>query len=114
MSTEVYAFDADSPGAPLWSRNFNGSAQASASTEVEQNCSPYNDFRGDIGIVGTPVIDASAGTMYCLERNYHTEPACAQHCQRGRSAEQSSGYQASVPGNGDGGISVAFNPQTQN
>src|SRR5580698_7211031 len=67
-NNSVYAFDADALGSPLWSRNFNGSGQPSASTGVGGNCNPYTDFRGNIGIVGTPVIDASAQTMYFVTR----------------------------------------------
>src|SRR5580658_2322538 len=61
MNNSVYAFDADSLGPPLWFRNFNGAGQPSTNVLVGGG---YTDFRGDIGIVGTPVIDASAQTMY--------------------------------------------------
>src|SRR5271169_5786447 len=63
----VYAFDADTLGPPLWVRNFNGTGQPLMNTEVGgQGC---NDYRGNIGIVGTPVIDSSSsGTMYFVTR----------------------------------------------
>jgi F5/8 type C domain len=119
MNNSVYAFDADSPGAPLWSRNFNGSGQPSSSADVGGNCSPYNDFRGDIGIVGTPVIDASAGTIYFVTRavlNGTTiQSLHALNITNGEDQPNSPQViQASVPGNGDGGTSVVFNPQMQN
>ena len=64
----VYAFDADQPGPALWSRNFNGVGRPSTNLELGQNCNPYQDFKGNIGIVGTPVIDSTAKTMYFVAR----------------------------------------------
>jgi hypothetical protein len=67
-NNSVYAFDADTPGAPLWQRNFNNGGRPTTHTEVGSNCNPYLDFSGNIGIVGTPVIDGSTGTMYFVAR----------------------------------------------
>ncbi|MGD0136085.1 MAG: discoidin domain-containing protein, partial [Bryobacteraceae bacterium] len=67
MNNSVYAFDADTLGPPLWFSNFNGTGQASSSAEVGGGTG-YTDFRGDIGIVGTPVIDGSAQVMYFVTR----------------------------------------------
>ena len=64
----VYAFDADTLGPPLWSRNLNGIGRPLMNTDVGQNCGTYNDYRGNIGIVGTPVIDPSADTIYLVSR----------------------------------------------
>src|SRR6266508_1549980 len=67
----IYAFDADSGGSPLWQRNFNGGGVAVFHTQVgfvDPWCNPYNDFSGTIGIVGTPVIEGTAGTMYFVTR----------------------------------------------
>jgi hypothetical protein len=68
VNNTVYAFDADSVGAPLWQRNFNNGGRPTMHTEVGSNCKPYLDFSGNIGIVGTPVIDASSNTMYFITR----------------------------------------------
>src|ERR1039458_8106288 len=69
VNNTVYAFDADKGGAALWSRNFGTPPNH---TQVGQggSCGPgnYNDFVGNIGIVGTPVIDASSDTMYFVAR----------------------------------------------
>jgi len=65
VNNSVYAFDADTLGSPLWYRNFNGSGLPLVNTQVFQG---YLDFTGNIGIVGTPVIDGSAKTMYFVTR----------------------------------------------
>jgi hypothetical protein len=72
VNNTVYAFDADTGGAPLWRQpfNFNG-GHAPSKTEVAhgQACGGgYRDFSGKIGIVGTPVIDTSTLTMYFITR----------------------------------------------
>jgi F5/8 type C domain len=67
-SNTIYAFDADTAGAALWQRNFNNGGRPTVNSEVGQNCNPYLDFSGNIGIVGTPVIDASTNTMYFVAR----------------------------------------------
>src|SRR5712672_334996 len=67
VNNSVYAFDADKLGSPLWRRNFNGSGRPTRNTEVGQACRNYNDFIGNIGIVGTPVIGPDQ-TMYFVTR----------------------------------------------
>src|SRR5215468_8745207 len=67
VNNTVYAFDADKPGNPLWQRNFNGSGRPTDHKEVGQACHNYNDFIGNIGIVGTPVISPDR-TMYFVTR----------------------------------------------
>lgn len=116
----IYAFDADSLGPPLWSRNFNGSGQPGNSSQVGQNCSSgYNDFRGNIGIVGTPVIDASSQSIYFVTRTVVSgstvQTLHALNITTGADQPNSPQViQASVTGNGDGGTSVVFNPVTEN
>jgi Carbohydrate binding module (family 6)/Fibronectin type III domain len=65
VNNTVYAFDADKGGTALWSRNFGTPTNH---TQVGQGgfcgAGGYNDFQGNIGIVGTPVIDPSTDTMY--------------------------------------------------
>src|SRR5260370_4545153 len=62
-NNSVYAFDADAPGAPLWQRNFNNGGHPTSHTAVGGNFNPYLDFNRHIGIVGTPGLDSSNGTM---------------------------------------------------
>ena len=69
----VYAFDADDPAAsaPLWRVNYTNPAAGIvpvSRTDVGQACGTYVDFAGNIGIGGTPVIDAVAQTMYFVTR----------------------------------------------
>jgi len=65
VNNSVYAFDADALGAPLWFKNFNGIGQPLVNTQLFPG---YLDYRGNIGIVGTPVIDGSARTMFFATR----------------------------------------------
>src|SRR5262245_30389706 len=75
VNNTVYAFDADTFGPPLWERNFNGGGRPTRNTEVGQACGTYRDYIGNIGIVGTPVIDAATGTMYFVTRTVEGTPA---------------------------------------
>jgi hypothetical protein len=72
VNNSIYAFDADS-GALLWSRNYNvtgGRAPRNNEVAHGQACGGnYRDFLGNIGLVGTPVIDGSTGTMYFVTRS---------------------------------------------
>jgi F5/8 type C domain len=68
VNNTVYAFDADTAGPPLWQRNFNGAGRPTRNTEVGSACGTYRDFSGNIGIVGTPVIDESTDIMYFVTR----------------------------------------------
>jgi hypothetical protein len=116
----VYAFDADTPGNPLWQENFNGAGVPTVNTQVGQGCTGgYRDFIGNIGIVGTPVIDAASRTMYFVTRTVES----ANTVQRLHAIDITSGMdrpnspqviQASMPGTGDGGTIVSFNSTTQN
>jgi len=117
----VYAFDADTLGSPLWQRNFNGAGVPTVNSQVGQACpgGPYLDFIGNIGIVGTPVIDTQTRTMFFVTRTVESGATV----QRLRAIDITTGadqanspqvIQASVPGTGDGGTTVTFNPVTQN
>jgi hypothetical protein len=68
VNNSVYAFDADEPGAatPLWTVNLTG---VDARPVNAGDMSPgYGDMRGNIGIVGTPVIDTATQTIYLVAR----------------------------------------------
>lgn len=120
VNNSVYAFDADKLGAPLWYRNFNGAGRPTRNAEVGQACRIYHDFRGNIGIVGTPVIGPDQ-TMYFVTRTVEYGTTV----QRLHAIDITSGndrpsspqvIEASVPGKGDGSINsaVAFDPITAN
>ncbi len=72
VSNSVYAFDADNPAAtePLWRVTYINSPTVVPvhRTDVGQACGEYLDFSGNIGIVGTPVIDVARQTIYFVAR----------------------------------------------
>ncbi|MGE3507816.1 MAG: PA14 domain-containing protein, partial [Vicinamibacterales bacterium] len=122
----VYAFDADTPSAtaPLWQRTFVNppSINPGNRTEVGQACGAYSDFDGNIGIVGTPVIDAAVQTMYFVTRTNES----GAFVQRLHALDIATGLtrpgapvniQAAVSGPGLGGDVngvIAFNPRLEN
>ncbi|HVV44591.1 MAG TPA: hypothetical protein VHC72_05275, partial [Bryobacteraceae bacterium] len=59
----VYAYDADVAAPPLWSVNLGPPVP---STAYQSNEGPYTDITPEVGIIGTPVIDASTGTLYVV------------------------------------------------
>lgn len=120
VNNSVYAFDADTLGTPLWQKNFNGSGRPTTNSDFGAACpGGYFDFRGNIGIVGTPVIDGSTGTIYFVTRTVESTGTV----QRLRALDITTGNDranspkaitASVAGTGDGGSTVAFNSTTEN
>jgi hypothetical protein len=136
VNDTVYAFDADYADltGPLWKRSFLSPGvvpinhtDLSAAGACGGN---YNDFSGNMGIVGTPVIDPAPwpgapdgdqGTMYVVARTKEN----GQFFQRLHAINVQTGEDrpnspvlitASVPGTGAGSLNgqVAFNPVTQN
>ena len=63
---QVYAFDADQAGPPLWHRSYidpaNGITPVPAADTHRDNITPW------VGITSTPVIDPASGTLYVLTR----------------------------------------------
>ncbi len=59
----LYAFDADTGGAPLWYVTFLVNGATTLSTSDVGNT---QDIHPEIGITGTPVIDASTNTLYVV------------------------------------------------
>ncbi len=121
QSNSVYAFDADALGSPLWHSNFNGAGVPVLNSQVGQGCVPYQDIIGNIGIMGTPVIDAAAGTMYFVARTFENSNFVQRlHAVSVTTGAERSGspviIQATVPGTGIDAVggNVTFNPQTQN
>ncbi len=62
VNNSVYAFDANDPGAskPLWHVNFGAPANVN---DWDFGCT---DLNGNMGIIGTPVIDDRSGTLYVV------------------------------------------------
>jgi hypothetical protein len=70
VNNTVYAFDGDN-GTLYWQKNFTAPAmRPPKNVDMTGACNGlYQDFSGNIGIVGTPVIDAGSGTMYFVARS---------------------------------------------
>lgn len=70
VNNTVYAFDGDN-GTLYWQKNFSAPGmRPPRNTDMTGACEgSYHDFTGNIGIVGTPVIDAAKGTMYFVARS---------------------------------------------
>jgi hypothetical protein len=118
-NNSVYAFDADVLAEPLWLRNFNGGGRPTVNSEVRTPCDPYRDFIGNIGIVGTPVIDRLSKALYFVARTVEN----SETVQRLHAIDITTGderpnsprvIQASVPGIGAGAQNgqVRFDPRT--
>jgi hypothetical protein len=67
MHDSVYALDADSNtgqnGGVLWQVNL-GTSAVMPNNDFGNRYGPYHDIRPEVGIIGTPVIDLAAGTIY--------------------------------------------------
>ncbi len=123
----VYAFDADAqPCSQLWRANLLDSAHGASSGEfpvpTDDVAPGGHDIRPEIGIIGTPVIDAASKTLYVVAKS--EGPSGTFH-QRLHALDLTSGNEklsgpvnisASVTGAGydSSGATVSFNPRTQN
>ena len=73
----VYAFDADSANVttPYWQVNLTpaNSRPTNVNTDLAGACGGnYHDFSNNVGIVGTPVIDAATNTIFLVSRCFNT------------------------------------------
>lgn len=119
MHNSVYAFDADAPAAPLWTVNLGPSIPSTTFDIPDQ---PYTDIQPEIGILGTPVIDSSTGTLYVVAGTLAsagkggTAPQYSLHALDVRSGAERFGAPVgiggSVTGVGDASINgvVTFDP----
>lgn len=118
VSNSVYAFDADeaSNAAPIWKTNFlSAGIVPPRNTDMTFACGGnYKDFAGNMGIVGTPVIDPATSTMYLVSRTKEPGP---NYVQRLWALDIRTGTEVNPP-NGHVVISfvnaTAFNGQIQN
>ncbi len=113
----LYAFDADTGGAPLWQISFivNG-----GSTVPNGNVST-GDIVPEIGITGTPVIDSTTNTLYVVSKTLES----SNYFLRLHAIDITSGAEkfggpvtmsASLPGTGSGSVSgtLTFDTQWEN
>jgi hypothetical protein len=127
VNNTVYAFDADSPrsAGAYWSKNLTpAGTRPPVNTDMTGACGGnYVDFSSHIGIVGTPVIDKTAGTIYLVSRsvttngNTFTQYLHAIDIATGNERPNSPQViTARVEGTGEGSVGgiLALNPQKQN
>ncbi len=115
----VYAFDADRARGPLWT------AKLTPVGETLQVTADYDNFRiPQMGVTGTPVIDATTGTLYAVAASKTTAASPVYH-QRLHALDITTGKEranspvdivASFPGTGgttDGDGHEVFSPVVQ-
>src|SRR5947207_11941382 len=122
VNNSVYAFDGDD-GRLYWRRNFSAPGlRPPLASDMTGACGGgYQDFSGNIGIVGTPVIDAASQTMYFVARST-TGASYVQHLHAVdiRTGSERAGspvrIAAIVTGNGDGSANnvLGFDNQRAN
>ena len=127
VNNTVYAYDADdtSHHFPLWEVNLTPfGARVIRNTDMTGACGGnYNDFTGNIGIVGTPVIDTFTKAIYMISRDIVN--STQQFEQYIHALDIYTGHEkpgspqlitAAVRGSGDGNPNdtVYFDPQKAN
>ena len=122
VNNTVYAYDGDD-GTLYWQKSFTAPGmRPPRNSDMTGACGgAYQDFSGNIGIVGTPVIDAARGTMYFVARSM-TGSTFVQYLHAvnivdgNGVAGSPTKITATYSGNGDGSVNgvIAFNAQRQN
>ena len=127
VNNSVYAFDADSASvtAPYWKVNLTAPGlRPVKNTDQTGACGGnYKDFSGNMGIVGTPVIDSVTGTLYVVARS--TSTSSSGYVQYLHALDITTGAErsnspklitAQVAGTGAGSVGgiITFNSQKQN
>jgi len=107
----VYAFDADTPGPPLWQTSFiNPAAGITTVSSADVNCTEA--IAPEIGITSTPVIDPNSGTLYVVaatkENGTFFHRVHALDVMTGTEKVPPVVIQGNVAGTGDGSANVSF------
>jgi hypothetical protein len=122
VNNSIYAYDGDN-GALYWNKNFTvlGMRPPNAHDMSSTWCTPYTDFAYNIGIVGTPVIDSAAQTIYFVARSTDgTHFFQYLHAVNITNGNEQAGspvaISASMTGTGDGSVNnvVSFDPMRNN
>jgi chitodextrinase len=120
MHDSVYVFDADaSTCVKYWNKQY----LASGETWGDHNDLGSSDIFKDIGILGTPVIDSAANTVYFVSKSKTTSSGNYQ--QRLHAVSLTDGSERSnspaavdssitMPGTCEGGSTIAFNALREN
>jgi hypothetical protein len=122
VNNTVYAYDGDD-GTRYWQKSFTAAGmRPPRASDMTGACGgSYQDFSGNIGIVGTPVIDAAKGTMYFVARSTTGTKFVQQlHAVSIIDGSELAGsprdITATYSGTGDGSVSgvITFDAQRQN
>ena len=126
----LFAFDADSsPCVQLWQVSLIDAAHGAAAGETTVPAGPTGylvgrgagDLSPEVGVTGTPVIDASSSTLYAVSKS--VDSSQTTFYQRLHAIDLATGNEksgapiaiaASYPGSGAGGASVVFDPRQEN
>lgn len=130
VNDTVYAFDADDPtvAQPYWTDSFIAPPNIipPRNTDMTGACGGnYKDFTGNIGIVGTPVIDPATETIYLVARTKEISGGTANFVQRLHALDCATGAErsnspvvitATYSGSGDGSVGgvIPFDSQREN
>ena len=89
VNDTVFAYDADDPTvvAPYWTNSFIAPPNIVPPKNSDESAigacgHNYQDFSGQFGIVGTPVIDPVSGTIYLVARTKETSGGITTFVQR--------------------------------
>jgi hypothetical protein len=119
MEDQVYAFDADHAGDALWQRDLTDGA----STPVPIADITGNDnlnIVGDVGILSTPVIDPTSGTLYLVarfkEKRGYAQRLYAVDVRTGKDRLAATVIRARIESMANDAVDgfVYFNPKTNN
>jgi hypothetical protein len=123
VNNTVYAFDGTN-GTLYWQKNYTQSGmRPPQNTDMTGACGgAYEDFTGNIGIVGTPVIDSINQVMFFVARSSLNGNVYYQYLHKislSTGAEMGGSpvkITATYPGTGDGNINgvINFDPQKCN
>jgi len=122
VNNTVYAFDADN-GNAFWNKNYTPAGQRPPNSGDMNSswCTPYQDFNYNIGIVGTPVIDSVAQTLYFVTRttdgtNFYQQLHAVSVTDGSEKTGSPAAISASISGTGDGNMSgvLSFDPRRNN
>jgi len=122
VNNTVYAYDGDT-GRMYWKKNFTQPGMRPfKNTDMTGACGGhYEDFTGNIGIVGTPVIDKASNTIYFVTRSttgstfvqhLHAVNIVNGHEKSGSPVKISATYKGT--GAGSQGNTITFNAQHEN
>ncbi|HKK46849.1 MAG TPA: hypothetical protein VJ964_15080 [Balneolaceae bacterium] len=122
VNNSVYAYDGDT-GELYWKKNFTASGmRPPKNSDMTGACGGnYHDFSGNMGIVGTPVIDKSSKTIYFVARSMSGNSFVQYlHAVNIVNGDEVAGspvkITASIEGNGTGSSNgvITFDAQKQN